>query len=143
MDAGRWLRWEAMDRWNGVGPLVLRLFTAFTLIYGTQDNVLSAERMHEFQQFLAAQGTPLPALAAPLSVWAQSLCGLLILAGAATRWAGAVMAVNFVAALVIAHRGLPWSQNIAPAAMLALSLYFLFAGAGPWSVDGRRAPAPP
>jgi putative oxidoreductase len=119
--------------------LVLRLFTAGVLVWGTQDNVLSAARMEEFAHFLAARGTPLPQLAAPLSAWAQFLCGLLLLAGAAARWAGALMVVNFLAALLIAHRGAPFQANIAPLAMLSLAAFFALHGAGPLSLDARWA----
>lgn len=126
------------------GALVLRLFFGGVLVWGTQDNVLSAERMREFEGFLAHLGTPAPHLAAPLSVWAQLLCGLLVLAGAATRWAGVVMAVNFLVALGLAHRGTPFQQDIAPLAMLACALYFTLHGAGPLSLEARwaRGPAP-
>ena len=36
-----------------LAPLLLRLFLAFVLMYGTLDNVLSHERMLEFQQNIA------------------------------------------------------------------------------------------
>ncbi len=139
MRGHRWLNLEGLAPYQPYAVLPLRLFTAAVLIYGTQDNVFSAERMHEFEVFLAERGTPLPWLAAPVSVYAQFLCGLLILAGAATRWAGAVMGVNFLAALVIAHRDTPYQANIAPLAMLALSAFFLLHGAGPVSVEAWLA----
>ncbi len=135
----RWLNLEFLARYQAQGVLILRLFTAGVLVYGTQDNVFSAERMHEFERFLAERGTPAPVLAAHVSVYAQFLCGLLILVGAATRWAGAVMVVNFLAALAIAHRGAPFQANIAPLAMLSLSAFFLLHGAGPLSVEAWRA----
>ncbi len=137
-----WLDWEGLARYQPYAVLPLRLFTAGVLLYGTQDNVLSAERMHEFERFLAERGTPLPGLAAHVSVYAQFLCGLLLLVGAATRHAGAVMIVNFLAALAIAHRGAPFQDNIAPLAMLALSVFFLLHGAGPLSVEAWRAGRP-
>lgn len=121
------------------GTLLLRLFTAWVLVYGTQDNVFSLERMHEFEAFLAQRGVPYPLAAAVLSAYAQFVCGLLILAGLATRWAGAVMAVNFLAALWIAHRGAPFMANVPPLAMLTLSLHFALSGAGRWSLDARRS----
>ena len=139
MALGRWLNLEFLARYKDRAVLIPRLFTAGVLLYGTQDNVFSAERMHEFERFLAERGTPAPVLAAHVSVYAQFLCGLLILVGAAPRWAGAVMGVNFLAALVIAHRGAPFQANIAPLAMLALSAFFLLHGAGPLSVEAWRA----
>lgn len=127
------------ERHAEVGTLILRLFLGGVLVYGTADNVFSAERMLEFERFLAERGTPWPFAAARLSVYAQFLCGLLVLVGAATRLAGAVMVLNFLAALLIAHRGAPFQANIAPLAMLSGSLFLLFHGAGPLSLDARRA----
>lgn len=139
MALGSWLNLEFLARYKEHAVLILRVFTAGVLLYGTQDNVFSTERMHEFELFLAERGTPWPVLAAHVSVYAQFLCGLLILVGAATRLAGAVMVVNFLAALVIAHRGAPFQANIAPLAMLCLAAFFLLHGAGPVSVEARRA----
>jgi putative oxidoreductase len=121
--------------------LLLRLFFAAILIYGTQDNVLSTEQMHEFRDFLARNGFPYPLFSAHLSVYAQFICGLLLLAGAATRLAAAVMVVNFIVALAMVHVGLPFSANIAPLSMLALAVFFALHGGGSYSVDawmGRR-----
>jgi len=127
----------ALDRHREVGPLLLRLFVAFVLIYGTQDNVLSSERMLEFRDFLEGHGFPYPLASAWLSVYAQFLCGWLILFGFLTRVAALVMIINFVVALLTVHVGLPFSANIAPLAMLFGSLFFGFHGAGPYSVDAR------
>ena len=127
----------ALDRRRELGPLALRLFLGFTLVWGTQDNVLHAERMAEFRDFLAANGFPYPLAAAYLSAWAQFVCGILLLVGLLTRWAALAMVVNFVVALAMVHVGLPFSQNISALAMLFSSLCFLLYGAGPYSVDAR------
>lgn len=130
------------------GVLLLRLFLGFVLIYGTQDNVLHQERMLEFRDFLAANGFPWPLLSAYVSAYAQFVCGILILLGAATGVAALVMVVNFVVALAMVHVGLPFNVNIAPLAMLAGSLYLLLSGPGRYSVDAAlaaraaRAPLP-
>lgn len=131
-------RLDSLDRFADLGPLTLRVLTAGILIYGVQDNVFSGEHMRQFEVFLEKLGTPSPAVAARVSVYAQLLCGLAILLGFAARWAGLVMVINFVTALYLAHRNLPWNANIAPTAMLGLSLYFVFAGSGRWSLDQRR-----
>ena len=60
------------------GVLFLRLLIGSFIIWGVQDNILSHERMLEFQKFLAARGTPSPEFAAPLSVYAQLICGVSI-----------------------------------------------------------------
>ena len=148
----RLLWMSALDRYRDLGPLLLRVFLGLTLVYGTQDNVLHAERMLEFRDFLAANGFPMPLASAYLSAYAQFVCGVLILLGLFTRWAALVMIVNFLVALAMVHVRLPFSANISPLAMLFGSLFLLFYGAGPWSVDARlrashaasgaRTPAP-
>ena len=130
---------RSLDRRREYGVLVIRVFVAFVLIYGTQDNVFSAARMHEFRDFLAARGVPSPLAAARLSAYAQFTCGVLILAGCLTRLAAVVMIVNFIAALIIAHIGLPFMNNVPPLAMLATAIFLVVNGAGPVSVDAWLA----
>ena len=123
---------------SALAPLLLRVFFAFVLVYGTQDNVFSTVRMHEFKDFLAANGFPLPLASAYLSVYAQFVSGLLLAVGWLSRWAAAVVVVNFSIALGMVHRGLPFDANIAPLAMLVMALFFVLYGAGRYS--GRRLP---
>ena len=125
--------------------LALRLAVGVRLVEGTQDNVFSHERMEEFAKFLAAHGTPAPLFSAHLSAYAQFICGILIVLGLFTRPAGFVMAINFICALLIAHRTTPFVQTWPALMMLAAALYFLFCGAGTLSLDrftrleGRRS----
>lgn len=137
---------DGLDRHRALAPLVIRAFVGVVLVWGTQDNVFSHDRMLEFRDFLAASGFPAPLYGAYLSAYAQFVCGLLVLAGATVRPAALAMGVNFVVALAMVHARLPFQQDIAPLTMLAGSLFLLLNGAGPVSVDEalrRRAPAPP
>jgi putative oxidoreductase len=109
----------------------------FWLVWGTQDNVFDRDRMLEFQLFIAKHGFPFAAPGAYVSAYAQFICGLLYVVGAAVRPAAAVMIVNFLFALGIAHRSTPMDANMAPLAMLAVACFLLFHGAGPLSVDAR------
>lgn len=117
------------------GLLLLRLVTGVFLMYGTLDNVVSAERMEEFVRFLTANGFALPGVAAPLSVYAQFLCGLAFVLGLLTRWAGLIMAVNFAVAVAMVH----WSQDFRgqwPALILVfVSLYLAVRGGGRFALD--------
>jgi putative oxidoreductase len=123
------------DTLRELAPLLLRLFVAFVLVYGTQDNVFSAERMLEFRDFLAQNGFPYPLASARLSAWAQFATGILLAVGLFTRWAAAVVVVNFVVALVMVHLRLPFQANIAPLAMLVGGLFFVLYGAPRFSLD--------
>jgi putative oxidoreductase len=127
------------ERAAALAPLLLRLFVAFVLVYGTQDNVFHRERMLEFRDFLAANGFPYPLQGAYVSAWAQFTTGILLALGLWTRAAAAIVVVNFVVALFVVHVGLPFNANIAPLAMLTGGLFFLLRGAPEHSLEARRA----
>jgi putative oxidoreductase len=126
---------SSLDRFGGFAPLAIRVFLGTFLLFMSQDNVFSAARMDEFEHFLAANQFPAPELAAPLSVYAQFVCGILVLVGAFTRWAALAMIINFVVALVGVHRNLPFRTFLEPCAMLASSIALFIGGAGRLSVD--------
>lgn len=118
-----------------IGLLALRLLVGSFLMWETLDNVLSAERMAEFVGFVGHHGFVMPELMAPLSVYAQFICGALILVGALTRLASLVMVFNFVVALAMVHWGGDF-RNWWPALVLVfIPLHFVLAGPGRWSVD--------
>jgi putative oxidoreductase len=119
------------------GAIFIRLVVGFVLVHGTQDNVFSYARMLEFRDFLAARHVPYPLISAHLSAYAQFICGLLFIVGLAVRPAAAVMVVNFVAALVIAHLDAPLDAARLALCMLFSSLFLLFNGAGKLSADER------
>ena len=127
-----------LDRRRELAPLLFRLFLAFVLIYGTQDNVFSRERMLEFRDFLAQNRFPEPLAAAYLSAYAQFICGILLALGFLTRFTGAVVAINFVVALLMVHLRTPFNVNIAPLAMLVGGLFFAIYGAPRYSLDARK-----
>ena len=119
-------------------PLILRLFIASVLVYGTADNVFHQEQMLEFRDFLATNGFPMPLASAHLSAYGQFLSGILLGIGLFTRLAATVVTVNFVIALAMVHVGLPFNANIAPMAMLVGGVFFVLYGAPRYSLDARR-----
>jgi putative oxidoreductase len=131
------VRLDWLDRFGGFAPLAIRLFLGVFLIFMSQDNVFSAERMDEFVKFLAANKFHSPELAAQVSVYAQFASGILILVGLATRWAAAVMIIHFVVALIGIHLALPFRTWLEPCAMLACSIALFIGGAGRVSLDWR------
>ena len=124
-----------LTRFSDAALLALRLMVGAFLIYGVWDNIVSAERMAEFVGFLAKFGFPAPELMAPLSVWAQFLCGVAFILGLLTRWAGLICAFNFVVAIAMVdyHGGI---RGSCPAACLVfIGLYLATHGAGWFSLD--------
>ncbi len=108
----------------------VRLIVGFHLIYGTADNVFSWARMLEFRDFLGARGVPFPLFAAHVSAYAQFLCGILFILGLVIRPAAVVMIVNFVCALLIAHRTGGYPPAAPALFMLFSSIAFLIHGPG-------------
>ena len=140
----RWHR--AVERWFGargdLGLLVLRLVTGGHLVWMTQDNVFSWARMHEFAAFLAQHAFPVPLACAVLSVAGQFGGGLLLVAGLCTRFAGLVVAINFVVAIWMVDSKPPYPAAFPALALVAAGVCLVFAGAGRWSLDRawRRVP---
>lgn len=128
-----------LDRFEAAALLLMRLVIGAFLAWGVQDNLLSAERMHEFEQFLAKFGFFAPAPMARLSVWAQLLVGLAFIAGFATRWAGIVCAIHFVVAIVMVdmHGGI--RASFPSACLVVIGLYLACRGAGRISLDHALA----
>lgn len=124
--------------------LLLRLGTGAFLLYGTWDNVSDPARMQEFVAFLRQFKFVAPDLLAPLSVWAQFLGGALLIVGLFTRWAGLILAVNFVVAIVMVDRlGPQGLRSVWPAAALVLiSLHLAAKGAGRFSLDALLGARP-
>ncbi len=125
------------ERHREYGAVFVRLVVGFILVYGTQDNVFSHERMLEFRDFLAARRVPFPLFSAYLSAYAQFVCGILYVLGLFVRPAALVMVVNFVAAILIAHLDTPLDATRLALLMLFCSLFLLFNGAGALSLDDR------
>lgn len=115
--------------------LALRLVTGAFLIHGVWDNITSSERMQEFVGFLTTFGFAQPSLMAPLSVYAQFAIGIALILGLLARWAGLVLAFNFVVAVIMVH----WTEGFRGwwPAIILVALGFLFAtiGAGRYALD--------
>ena len=122
-------------RYADFGLLLLRLVTGAFLIYQSHDNVLSTERMAEFEKFLAQFNFASPELMAPLSVYFQFAAGIAFVLGLLTRWFGLITAFNFIVAVWMVH----WNDPVPgmwPAAILVfLGLYFGLRGSGRYGLD--------
>ena len=129
------LKLSLLDKYKEYGVIFIRLVVGVHLIYGTQDNIFSYARMEEFAGFLSVRGVPFPLFSAFLSAYAQFICGILFIVGAATRYAAVVMIANFIAALIIAHIGDSYPNLFPALMMLAAACFFLLHGAGELSVD--------
>lgn len=124
-----------MEALKGLGLLLFRFFMGGRIFLGVWDNVVSSEKMAEFAQFLDSYGVPYPTLSAPLSVYAQMICGLLIVLGLQTRFVAFLMLINFLVAFFVVDRHLSLEEMTPALAMLFGSLLLIFEGAGRFSLD--------
>lgn len=132
---GRILQLRFLAAFKGAATLFLRILTGSFLVWGVWDNVISRERMVEFEGFLAQFGFPLVEVMAPLSVYTQLIAGLGLILGLLTRWAGALIVANFIVAVVMVHinddfRGM-WPALV----LVAIGAYFMTNGGGRIALD--------
>jgi putative oxidoreductase len=77
----------------------------------------------------------MPQVMAPLAVWAQFLCGMALVLGLLTRWAGLITTIVFIVAVWTVH----WPEGFPgwwPALILGfLGILFATLGAGRYAVD--------
>ena len=130
-----WLLLTPLAKLSDAALLLLRWVTGAFLVYRSHDNVLSAARMAEFEKFLTQFSFWSPSLMAPLCVWAQLLCGIALILGLLTRWAGLITAFVFVVAVWMVH----WPEDFPgwwPALILVfLGLLFATMGPGRYALD--------
>jgi putative oxidoreductase len=92
------------------------------------------------EQFFASLAIPAPGLMAPFVAVTETAGGLLLIAGLATRLAGAALTVNMAVAFVTAHDDLAFFVTEGGFELEALlaggSLALALAGAGRFSMDG-------
>ncbi|HEY9403311.1 MAG TPA: DoxX family protein [Pyrinomonadaceae bacterium] len=129
------LNFSFFKRRREYAALFLRLIIGSFIVWGVQDNIFSRAQMEEFAHFLGARGVPFPLFAAFLSAYTQFICGILILVGACVRVISIPFIINFVAAVMIAHRGDSFRGMFPALLMIFTGFFFLFHGAGKPSFD--------
>jgi putative oxidoreductase len=124
-----------LDRGEDLALLALRAGVGAFLVFGVWDNITSAEHMREFVAFLAKFGFPWPHVLAPFDVWVQFAIGCAFIAGAITRWAGVLCAINFVVAIAMVDHHAGWRGSFPSMCLVLIGLYLATRGAGRFSVD--------
>jgi len=136
----RFLLLSGQTRYAPHAFFALRLYIGTYLIWGVVGSILSDRNMANFEGFLRVIGSPWPELAAPLSVWTQFLIGWLIIPGLFTRWAGLLLAINFLVAMVLiatSQWGYPRLDRelFGPSICVLVGVVLATHGADRWSLD--------
>lgn len=126
---------EPLAGMKDVSLLLTRILTGAFLVWGVWDNIVDPARMTEFIEFMRHFKFPAPELMAPLSVWFQFGCGALLIAGLFTRWAGLLMAFNFIVGFLMVHLADDFRAQFPALILIAVNLHFAAAGGGRFSLD--------
>ncbi|MEJ7683005.1 MAG: DoxX family protein [Segetibacter sp.] len=113
----------------------LRFVVAWRLIAGVWPCAIQLKPISEVSAFFAQLQLPLPVVSSYLSLYAQFICGLLLIIGLWIRPAAIVMIINFIVAIIAAHLNDGIEKSSAAWVILAASILFLFNGAGKLSID--------
>lgn len=124
-----------LQAFDDLSLLALRALVGSFLVWGVSDNLLHPDDMAEFVTFLSANGFVAPVAMAWLSVCAQFICGLLLIAGAFVRGAALILVINFVVALIMVHLGDDFRGMFPVLALIFVNLHFATRGAGKFSLD--------
>ncbi|MEP2025621.1 MAG: DoxX family protein [Reichenbachiella sp.] len=128
---------KTFSKYSDLSLLLLRIAFGVRLIWGTQDNILSYDRMLEFAGFLEANGFPLPIFSAFVSVYLQFAAGVCWILGFWVRESALVMMANFIIAFLMVHIGDTYI-NTAPAIhLLTISFFLVCSGGGKYAIDSK------
>lgn len=125
------------SKYSDLSLLMLRTAFGIRLIWGTQDNILSYDRMLEFADFLQANGFPLPVVSAFASVYLQFAAGVCWILGLWVRESALVMVANFFIALVMVHIGDTYINSAPAIHLFTFSFFLLCSGGGKYVIKGQ------
>ena len=134
-----------MNTLERVGPLAGRLLIAFIFVFAGLGKIMG---FHGTVGYIASKGLPFPELAALAAIAVAVGGGLMVMLGWKTRWAAAAMLIFTGMAAAIFNDF--WAAAPAQAqdqmihfmknvSMMGGLLYVVVYGAGPLSLEARRA----
>jgi len=132
-----WLFLTSWARFSDASLLALRLLTGSFLVWEMWFNISNAETMTLVVGYFRDNGFAYPEFFAPLSAWAQFLIGIALILGFATRWAGLLLAFNFIVGMVMVHLGDTLQEQWPALALLFAGLLFAAFGGGRYALDRR------
>lgn len=115
--------------------LATRLLTGAFLVHAMWPNISEPATMKEVVGYFAANGFAAPQLMAPLSAWAQFFIGIALVLGLLTRWAGLLLAFNFIVGIIMVHWHDTAREQWPAAVLVALGLLFATLGGGRFALD--------
>lgn len=114
---------------------LLRVFTGLTMAFS--HGLGKIPPPEQLVSGVEAMGFPMPGLFAWAAALAELVGGILLALGLLTRPAAMFMAITMFVAGFVVHSADPFQKKEMALLYLVISLFFVFYGAGKWSVDAR------
>lgn len=118
---------------TSLGLFVLRVFTGLAMAFG--HGIGKVPPSDKFIEGVGSMGFPFPVVMAWAAGASEFFGGILLALGLATRLSAASVAGTMVVAAFIRHAADPFGDKEMALLYLAISLLFMFRGAGAWSID--------
>ena len=126
----------SLSRWSDTTLAILRVLTGAFLIHRTWAHVPGGERIVGWVRPLGDLDWPAPALFTLAPTLVQFVCGVLLVVGLLTRWAGLLVALLFAFVFIRSEWGQSFQAVWPTLALVALGLHLAAAGPGRWALDG-------
>ncbi|HEU4495870.1 MAG TPA: DoxX family protein [Flavobacterium sp.] len=128
-----------LRKYKFIAPLFLRLVFGYHLIQYTYGDVFKGTAGSGNSEWLGSKGVPLPYLMGWVYILTEFLGGIALIFGFKIRYFALLLAINFIIALALVHIGDTYKNSFDAIHMLAISIFFLFNGAGSVSIDNYAA----
>lgn len=116
-------------------PLPLRFIAGWMLIAGVWSMALFIKPLDGVVAFFEQLGIPLLPFSAYLAVYANFICGILLILGLWVRQAALILVFYFSVALLAAHTQDPITQSFPAWALWAVAVCLSLSGPGKLAID--------
>jgi putative oxidoreductase len=123
------LQLSALDKLANVGPLLVRLITAFVMIPSGYHKLVDGAA--EITEFVTKIGFPAPTISAWLATLAELVGGIFLALGLFTRWSGFFVAFTMAVAVYATRK----DKYTLALVLMFTSISLIFSGAGKFSLD--------
>jgi putative oxidoreductase len=115
--------------------IFLRIAFGYHLMQYTQEDILQGKAGENYGPYLQTLHVPFPVLFAWLVLGIEFFGGFALIIGYKVRWIAIPLIIIFINALILVHWELPYLKSFEAIQILAVSFFFLFHGAGKFSID--------
>jgi putative oxidoreductase len=126
-----------LNSYRDWAPLSLRLIAGWMLLAGSSSIALFINPITGVVDFFQQLNMPVPTVSAYVAIYAQFICGILLILGLWIRQAALVLVFYFSVALLAAHTQDPITQSFPAWALWAMSICLALTGAGKLAIENQ------